>query len=185
MALAVASFKYVDVSLEQALAASTPAFTAAMGVVILGKRERPRVWLTLVPVAGGAALSAGGAPEFHLLGVCLVFASNAARAVKSCMQELLLSRESALDSMNLLRYMSAFSAATLLPMALALEGPTEIYERLLRVRQDGTLAAALAANCTGAFAVNLTQFMVTAYPCLLYTSPSPRDKRQSRMPSSA
>ena len=23
------------------------------------------------------------------------------------------------------------------------------------------------------------------YPCLLYTSPSPRDKRQSRMPSSA
>ena len=25
----------------------------------------------------------------------------------------------------------------------------------------------------------------TAKPCLLYTSPSPRDKRQSRMPSSA
>eukprot|EP00827_Trimyema_finlayi_P001605 TRINITY_DN164_c0_g1_i3.p3 TRINITY_DN164_c0_g1~~TRINITY_DN164_c0_g1_i3.p3 ORF type:complete len:158 (-),score=85.18 TRINITY_DN164_c0_g1_i3:19-492(-) len=25
----------------------------------------------------------------------------------------------------------------------------------------------------------------TQYPCLLYTSPSPRDKRQSRMPSSA
>ena len=25
----------------------------------------------------------------------------------------------------------------------------------------------------------------TAYSCLLYTSPSPRDKRQSRMPSSA
>ena len=26
---------------------------------------------------------------------------------------------------------------------------------------------------------------VDKYPCLLYTSPSPRDKRQSRMPSSA
>ena len=26
---------------------------------------------------------------------------------------------------------------------------------------------------------------VTMHPCLLYTSPSPRDKRQSRMPSSA
>ena len=25
----------------------------------------------------------------------------------------------------------------------------------------------------------------TSYTCLLYTSPSPRDKRQSRMPSSA
>ena len=27
--------------------------------------------------------------------------------------------------------------------------------------------------------------MATCTPCLLYTSPSPRDKRQSRMPSSA
>ena len=27
--------------------------------------------------------------------------------------------------------------------------------------------------------------MVQGYHCLLYTSPSPRDKRQSRMPSSA
>ena len=27
--------------------------------------------------------------------------------------------------------------------------------------------------------------VMTAYTCLLYTSPSPRDKRQSRMPSSA
>ena len=26
---------------------------------------------------------------------------------------------------------------------------------------------------------------ILLYPCLLYTSPSPRDKRQSRMPSSA
>ena len=30
-----------------------------------------------------------------------------------------------------------------------------------------------------------TYFFENAYPCLLYTSPSPRDKRQSRMPSSA
>ena len=27
--------------------------------------------------------------------------------------------------------------------------------------------------------------LMVRYPCLLYTSPSPRDKRQSRMPSSA
>ena len=38
------------------------------------------------------------------------------------------------------------------------------------------------------FGVNLTflpGFANPDYPCLLYTSPSPRDKRQSRMPSSA
>ena len=29
------------------------------------------------------------------------------------------------------------------------------------------------------------ELIQTHYPCLLYTSPSPRDKRQSRMPSSA
>ena len=31
----------------------------------------------------------------------------------------------------------------------------------------------------------LTHLMSYFNPCLLYTSPSPRDKRQSRMPSSA
>ena len=30
-----------------------------------------------------------------------------------------------------------------------------------------------------------TPFLLLAYVCLLYTSPSPRDKRQSRMPCSA
>ena len=30
-----------------------------------------------------------------------------------------------------------------------------------------------------------TDEQVRAYPCLLYTSPSPRDQRGSRMPSSA
>ena len=37
---------------------------------------------------------------------------------------------------------------------------------------------------TGNFTGNLTVGGVLTY-CLLYTSPSPRDKRQSRMPSSA
>ena len=36
------------------------------------------------------------------------------------------------------------------------------------MRGDGALAAALVANCTGAFAVNLTQFMVTAHVGALY-----------------
>ena len=30
-----------------------------------------------------------------------------------------------------------------------------------------------------------TSYIAGGYYCLLYTSPSPRDKRQSRMPSSA
>ena len=33
--------------------------------------------------------------------------------------------------------------------------------------------------------IALEPFDILSSPCLLYTSPSPRDKRQSRMPSSA
>ena len=33
--------------------------------------------------------------------------------------------------------------------------------------------------------VKMVNSQIEAYACLLYTSPSPRDKRQSRMPSSA
>jgi drug/metabolite transporter (DMT)-like permease len=162
VALAVASFKYVEVSLEQALAASTPAFTAAAGVVILGKRERTKIWLTLVPVMGGAMLAAGGEPRFHLLGVCLVFASNVTRGVKSCLQELLLNKDAGLDSMSLLRWMSLFSMVKLVPMACLLERPGNIVDKLRFVRDDTRLSAALLANCTGAFMVNLTQFAVTS-----------------------
>ena len=153
VALAVASFKYVEVSLEQALAASSPAFTAAAGVVILGKRERSKIWITLVPVMGGAMLAAGGEPRFH--------ASNVARGVKSCLQELLLGKEAGLDSMSLLRWMSLFSMTTLLPMSCIVEGTNVIAEKLAFVYENRRLGAALVANCSGAFLVNLTQFAVT------------------------
>ena len=47
----------------------------------------------------------------------------------------------------------------------------------------------LAVNKTGAAGVVGSNFVLNSkpdgYTCLLYTSPSPRDKRQSRMPSSA
>jgi drug/metabolite transporter (DMT)-like permease len=76
------------------------------------------------------------------------------------MQELLLGKDS-LDSINLLRYMAAFSCLTLLPFSFVIEGPTLIMERLVYVSRDGTIAAALVANCTGAFMVNLFQFQVT------------------------
>lgn len=160
--LSVASFKYVEVSLEQALSASTPAFTALLGVLILGKREKWRVWLTLLPVVGGAMVSAGGEPTLHVLGVTLIFLSNIMRATKSCMQELLLGRD-AMDSLNLLRWMSVFSMTTLLPFSFILEGPAVIHERLTKVYRDEKLLLALLANCCGAFMTNLTQFMVTEH----------------------
>ena len=53
--------------------------------------------------------------------------------------------------------------------------------------QDGRyqlMVAELEGTVVG-YAASLRFHQRPAYACLLYTSPSPRDKRQSRMPSSA
>ena len=54
----------------------------------------------------------------------------------------------------------------------------EIYFTLADVSGKGVKAGILMANAAAVFR-SMAKF------CLLYTSPSPRDKRQSRMPSSA
>ena len=51
-----------------------------------------------------------------------------------------------------------------------------------RLVSDEILEKASHVFCLTKDHQNLLRHM---YPCLLYTSPSPRDKRQSRMPSSA
>ena len=48
--------------------------------------------------------------------------------------------------------------------------------RMPRIRQERAQVA---------FALVIPLILLIAFACLLYTSPSPRDKRQSRMPSSA
>ena len=49
----------------------------------------------------------------------------------------------------------------------------------------GTVGFGICAPATEYFGKAAMSVMVAPIPCLLYTSPSPRDKRQSRMPSSA
>ena len=70
-----------------------------------------------------------------------------------------------------------------------------IYNSLSTVRQgvnraanETALKTKLSLNWTGPFKILTVGPSTTSpdgRPCLLYTSPSPRDKRQSRMPSSA
>ena len=55
-----------------------------------------------------------------------------------------------------------------------------------RFKWYGRLAIAAAMLFLAVLLVRIVEQGHTAfYTCLLYTSPSPRDKRQSRMPSSA
>ena len=52
------------------------------------------------------------------------------------------------------------------------------------IKESGNEFASVVSE--GVAAGDITSYVDTgSYICLLYTSPSPRDKRQSRMPSSA
>ena len=53
------------------------------------------------------------------------------------------------------------------------------------VRGADLLALSDTRSELGGALTRLAEAGVEVVPCLLYTSPSPRDKRQSRMPSSA
>ena len=74
-------------------------------------------------------------------------------------------------------------------VAQSLEDPTKPFPTL-NVGADGLLtrgavdALALSVESKG-YSQNSKNTLGALMICLLYTSPSPRDKRQSRMPSSA
>ena len=92
--LSVASLQYIEVSFEQALSASTPVFTAIFSVIILQKINPLIVWITLVPVVGGAVLCVQGEHSATRAGIGLVISANVLRALKSCLQELLMKYQS-------------------------------------------------------------------------------------------
>lgn len=184
--LSVKSLQHIEVSFEQAIAASTPAFTATFGYFILGKVERLFVWFTLVPVVGGALISMHGEPHAAPAGICLVLAANTSRAIKSCLQESLMkdrlvsvklvapcyflfllsnnfSSFPSQDSVNLLRLMSMMSIPLLFISSLAIETPSVIYTKLSSLHASSEVLAAFSASCLTAFLVNLAQFHVTSH----------------------
>ena len=60
-----------------------------------------------------------------------------------------------------------------------------LFVRLLKNLGAGQLVEELWEECLVKLGKELSEEHYEIYICLLYTSPSPRDKRQSRMPSSA
>ncbi|KAK8963217.1 putative sugar phosphate/phosphate translocator [Platanthera guangdongensis] len=161
------SLRYLPVSFNQAIGATTPFFTAVFSLLITCHRETGTVYLTLLPVIIGIVLASNSEPLFHLFGFLVCVGSTAGRALKSVVQGILLTSDAEkLNSMNLLMYMSPIAAAMLLPLTLLIEGNIAA-STAAKAAMDPRLLLYLFANATVAYLVNLTNFLVTKHTSAL------------------
>ncbi|GAA0158832.1 hypothetical protein Leryth_008893 [Lithospermum erythrorhizon] len=161
------SLRYIPVSFNQAIGATTPFFTAIFAFVITFKKESVEVYGALVPVVLGIVLASNSEPLFHAFGFMMCIGSTAGRALKSVVQGLLLTSEGEkLHSMNLLLYMAPMAAMVLLPFTLYIEGNVALVT-IEKAKGDGFMMFLLIGNATIAYLVNLTNFLVTKHTSAL------------------
>ncbi|XP_077235586.1 nucleotide-sugar transporter family protein [Tasmannia lanceolata] len=161
------SLRYIPVSFNQAIGATTPFFTAIFSFLIICKKESAQVYLALIPVVLGIVLASNSEPLFHLFGFLVCLGSTAGRALKSVVQGILLTSEAErLHSMNLLMYMAPMAALILLPFTLYIEGNVA-WITMEKARVDSFMVFLLVGNATVAYLVNLTNFLVTKHTSAL------------------
>ncbi|XP_010262727.1 PREDICTED: probable sugar phosphate/phosphate translocator At3g11320 [Nelumbo nucifera] len=161
------SLRYLPVSFNQAIGATTPFFTAVFAYIMTVKREAWITYVTLIPVVTGVIIASGGEPSFHLFGFIMCVGATAARALKTVLQGILLSSEGEkLNSMNLLLYMAPIAVLFLLPATLLME-ENVVGITLALARDDIRIIWYLLFNSTLAYFVNLTNFLVTKHTSAL------------------
>ncbi|XP_013446789.2 UDP-URONIC ACID TRANSPORTER 1 [Medicago truncatula] len=161
------SLKYLAVSFNQAVGATTPFFTAVFAYLATFKREAWITYVALVPVVAGVAIASGGEPGFHLFGFIMCLSATAARAFKSVLQGILLSSEGEkLNSMNLLLYMSPIAVVFLLPAVVFME-PNVLDITLSLGKEHKFMGVLLFLNSAAAYGANLTNFLVTKHTSAL------------------
>ncbi|OAY74297.1 probable sugar phosphate/phosphate translocator At3g11320 [Ananas comosus] len=161
------SLRYLPVSFNQAIGATTPFFTAVFAYLITVKREAWITYITLIPVVTGVIIASGGEPSFHLFGFIMCIGATAARALKTVLQGILLSSEGEkLNSMNLLLYMAPVAVVLLLPATIIME-ENVVGITLALAREDFKIIWYLLFNSCLAYFVNLTNFLVTKHTSAL------------------
>ncbi|CAM8964604.1 unnamed protein product [Rhodiola kirilowii] len=161
------SLRYLPVSFNQAIGATTPFFTAVFAYLMTMKKEAWLTYVTLIPVVVGVIIASGGEPSFHLFGFLMCVGATAARALKSVLQGILLSSEGEkLNSMNLLLYMAPIAVVLLLPATLFMENNV-VGITLALARDDIRIIWLLVFNSSLAYFVNLTNFLVTKHTSAL------------------
>ncbi|KAL6785738.1 hypothetical protein ACKKBF_B01450 [Auxenochlorella protothecoides x Auxenochlorella symbiontica] len=160
------SLKTIPVSFNQAIGATTPAFTAALSVLMLSQREPRAVYLSLVPVVVGIVIASGAEPSFEIVGFLACVAATAGRALKSVLQSIMLDDPAdRMDSMSLLLYMAPIAVVLLVPVTATAEAGA-LQAALVMGRQPGFWML-LILNSGMAYFVNLTNFLVTKYTSAL------------------
>ncbi|WOL04649.1 hypothetical protein Cni_G13371 [Canna indica] len=161
------SLRYLPVSFNQAVGATTPFFTAVFAYLMTLRRESWITYITLVPVVTGVIIASGGEPSFHLFGFIMCLAATAARALKTVLQGILMSsEEEKLNSMNLLLYMAPIAVVFLLPATIIME-ENVVGITVTLARQDFKIIWYLLFNSSMAYFVNLTNFLVTKHTSAL------------------
>ncbi|KAL7169090.1 hypothetical protein ACSBR2_034174 [Camellia fascicularis] len=161
------SLRYLPVSFNQAVGATTPFFTAVFAYLMTFKRESWITYAALVPVVAGVVIASGGEPSFHLYGFIMCLSATAARAFKSVLQGILLSSEGEkLNSMNLLLYMSPIAVLVLLPATLIME-PDVLEVTISLAMKHKFMWLLLSINSVAAYLANLSNFLVTKHTSAL------------------
>ncbi|KAF2928894.1 hypothetical protein DAI22_05g017000 [Oryza sativa Japonica Group] len=116
------SLRYLPVSFNQAVGATTPFFTAVLAYAVAARREACATYAALIPVVAGVVIATGGEPSFHLFGFIMCIGATAARALKTVLQGILLSsEEEKLNPMELLGYMAPVAVVLLIPATFIME----------------------------------------------------------------
>ncbi|CAA7398173.1 unnamed protein product [Spirodela intermedia] len=161
------SLRFLPVSFNQAIGATTPFFTAIFACIMTVRGETWLTYATLVPVVAGVIIASGGEPSFHLFGFIMCVGATAARALKSVLQGILLSSEGEkLNSMNLLLYMAPTAVLFLLPATIMME-ENVVGLTLALAREDVRIIWYLLFNSALAYFVNLSNFLVTKHTSAL------------------
>jgi drug/metabolite transporter (DMT)-like permease len=155
------SLRFIPVSFNQAIGATTPFFTALLSLFIMRQKETGEVYVTLLPIVLGIVLASRAEPSFHLTGFVACVSATFSRALKSVLQGLLLTNDAEkLDSLNLLLYMSPVALGVLVAATSAME-PEAFGFFLENCAESPHFFFVLGLNCVLAFSVNLTNFLVT------------------------
>mmetsp|Transcript_46282 Transcript_46282/g.110132 ORF Transcript_46282/g.110132 Transcript_46282/m.110132 type:complete len:370 (+) Transcript_46282:127-1236(+) len=146
VAMGNASLKYVYPSFNQMLGSMSPLITVLMSVVLTDKSYNWWTWFAMPIICGGLILCSAKEPNFNMLGTGLAVGAAVLRALKSVMQEKLLTDPSEkLDAVTLLYYMAPHAGLLLLVASLLFEGlgPLQLLVPFSRLASGAPTPAAV------------------------------------------